>query len=129
MSGSDKYNIDLANRQVEINNWSYSNKMETLFVFQIMFISLLFVAILMLLKAQGVLGAAVVWYIMGILLLMIVLIIVNRAIYTNSIRDVRYWNKKHFADDYKKESPLARGDTSYLSYIDSIRKASGNSIC
>jgi hypothetical protein len=129
MSGSDKYNIDLANRQVEINNWSYNNKVETLFVFQIMFISLLFVAILMLLKAQGVMGAAVVWYIMGILLLMIVLIIVNRAIYTNNTRDRRYWNKKHFADDYKKESPLTRGDTSYLSYIDSIRKAAGSGIC
>ena len=129
MSGADKYNIDLANRQVQINNWSYNNKMETLFVFQLTFVSLLIVGILMLLKVEGFLDAAFVWYVMLIMVVLLVLIIVNRALYNSSVRDGRYWNKKNFSDDHRKESPLARGDTSYLDYIDSLRKASGDSKC
>ena len=36
--GTTKYNNQLATRQYEINEWSYNNKMDTLFVFQILFV-------------------------------------------------------------------------------------------
>jgi len=129
MSDADKYNTDLANRQVQINNWSYNNKMETLFIFQLTFVSLLIVSILMLLKVEGFLTSVVVWYVMLIMVVLLVLIIVNRAIYNNSVRDGRYWNKRNFADDQSLASPLTAGDTSYFDYIDSLRKASGESTC
>ena len=122
---SDTYNIDLANRQIQINEWSYNNKMDTLFVLQLTFISLIFVGILMILKGQGVVPAAFVWYFMSVLLVIMVIVIINRAVYTNMRRDSRSWNRKHFPGDNAMKSPLTLGDTSYLTYMDSIRESYG----
>lgn len=122
---SSKYNTDLANRQVQVNEWSYNNKMDTLFVFQILFISLLFVGILLILKGQGIVNGSFVWYSMFITLVIDIVIIINRSVYTNSRRDNRFWNKKRFQDDNSRNSPLARGDASYQKYIDSVRSAYG----
>jgi hypothetical protein len=123
MPSAEEYNIDLANRQTQVNEWAYNNKMDTLFVFQILFISLLFVTILLVLKGQGLVGAGFVWYSMFVVLLLDVIIIVNRSVYTNTRRDSRFWSRKHFSDDNNKASPLARGDSSYQAYIDSVRGA------
>ena len=125
MPSAEEYNIDLANRQTQVNEWAYHNKMDTLFVFQILFISLLFVAILLVLKGQGLLGGGFVWYSLFIILLLDVIIIVNRSVYTNTRRDTQMWNRKRFGDDNNKASPLERGDTSYQAYIDSVRKSYG----
>jgi hypothetical protein len=124
-SGPEKYNIDLANRQVQVNEWSYNNKMDTLFVFQILFISLLFVGLLLILKGYGIVNGGFVWYSMFVTLILVMMIIINRSVYTKSRRDTRFWNKKRFQDDNSRESPLARGDASYQQYIDSVRSAYG----
>ena len=124
---ADQYNIDLATRQVQINEWSYNNKMDTLFVFQVLFMSILFVSILMGFKSTGLIGGAFVWYTLIILIILVVIIIVNRSMYTNNLRDDRMWNKRRFHDDNTKESPLGRGDASYQSYLDSVRSTYGNS--
>lgn len=121
MSSADKYNIDLANRQVEINEWSYNNKMDTVFVFQVLFMAILFLSILMACKATGLIGAAFVWYTIIIVLLLVILIIINRSVYTNYRRDMKMWNRRRFEDDNKKASPLGKGDASYQSYMDSIK--------
>jgi hypothetical protein len=125
---SDTYNIDLANRQVEINEWTYNNKMDSLFVLQLTFIALVFVGILMILKGQGVVPASFVWYSMGVLLFIVVVIIINRSVYTNTRRDTRYWNRKRFPGDNTMKSPLGLGDTSYLSYMDTVRGAYGSDV-
>jgi uncharacterized membrane protein len=126
MSG-EQYNIDLANRQIEINTWSYNNKMDTLFVFQILFMSILFIAILMGLKSTGLIGAVFVWYSFIILCILVSIIVINRTMYTNYRRDQRHWNKMHFNDDNTKPSPLGRGDASYQEYLDSVRTKYGGS--
>lgn len=123
MSGAKHYNNDLTQRQAQINEWSYNNKMDTLFVFQLIFISLLFIGILMSLKQTGVVGPGFVWYSMAIVLIIVVIIIVNRSMYTNTTRDVKFWNRRHFNGDNNMTSPMGLGDTSYLAYIDSIRAA------
>lgn len=123
---ADQYNIDLANRQVEINTWSYNNKMDTLFVFQILFMSILFVAILMGLKTTGVIGAAFIWYSFTILCILVALIVINRSMYTNYRRDKRQWNKMHFNDDNTKPSPLGRDDESYNTYLDEVQSTYGS---
>lgn len=125
MPDKEQYNIDLANRQVQVNEWAYNNKMDTLFVFQLLFITLIFVAILMLLKSQGVVGGAFVWYSMAVLAVLNVMIIINRSVYTNTRRDGRMWSKKHFNGDGTQASPLARGDASQQAYIDSVRGTYG----
>lgn len=119
------YNTDLASRQIEVNEWAYDNKMDTLFVFQLLFISLMFIAILMVLKGQGFLNALFVWYAMGVLMVLIVMIIINRSMYTNTKRDTRFWNKKRFDGDNTQVSPLGRGDVSYQAHIDSVRSNYG----
>jgi hypothetical protein len=125
MPSTEQYNIDLANRQIEVNEWAYGNKMDTLFVFQLLFISLIFVAILMLLKSQGLVGGAFVWYFMAVLAVLNIMIIINRSVYTSTKRDTRMWNRKQFDGDGTKPSPLTRGDASYQAYIDSVRGAYG----
>jgi hypothetical protein len=120
-----KYNTDLANRQIQVNEWSYNNKMDTLFVFQILFMSLLFAGILLILKNQGYIVDNFFWYSITVVIIIDMVIIINRSVYTNSRRDNRYWNKKRFQEDNLRESPLARGDASYQKYIDSVRSAYG----
>jgi len=122
MDRVQEYNDDLTKRQVQVNEWAYNNKMDTLFIFQLIFISLLFVGILIALKLKGVVGAGFVWYSMAVLLILLIIIIVNRSVYTNTRRDTKYWNRKRFDGDNNMNSPLGRGDASYLAYIDSIRK-------
>jgi hypothetical protein len=123
---SDQYNIDLASRQIQINEWSYNNKMDTLFVFQILFMSILFVSILMALKTTGMIGGAFIWYSMAIVIFIVVIIIINRSLYTQNRRDLRLWNKRRFDGDNTLESPLGRGDPSYQSYLASVRAKYGS---
>jgi|LauGreSBDMM110SN_4_FD.fasta_scaffold58146_2 hypothetical protein len=120
---NDQYNRDLSSRQAEINEWSYHNKMDTLFVFQLIFISLMTVALLHALSSQGYVGSGFVMYTMGILAFIMVIVIVNRYVYTRTTRDKRYWNRRRFGPDAGISSPLTRGDASYQQYIDSIRGA------
>lgn len=125
MSSARKYNIELANRQIEINEWTYKNKMDTLFIFQISFIGLLFVGVLMILNKMGIVPWMFLIYSIVIVSIILILIIINRSVYTGSVRDKRHWDRKHFSEDNTQVSPLGRGDKSMLAYIDSIRNAYG----
>jgi hypothetical protein len=117
-SETDQYNIDLATRQIEINEWSYNNKMDTLFVFQILFISLLFVSILMIFKSYGIVGGPFVWYSLMVVLIIVVMTIINRSMYTVNRRDYTFWNKRKFDDDNNKKSPLGTGgNTAYINKL------------
>ena len=89
-----KYNKDLAERQYEINEWSNENKRETLFVFQILFISLLFIAFLAFLQRLGYFSNLFFGAIAGLAMFIVAATIANRANYTNRIRSKRYWHKK-----------------------------------
>lgn len=121
MASPIQYNIDLANRQIEVNEWAYNNKTDTLFFFQLLFISLMFVTVLMCMQAIGQVGRDFVHYSIGVLTIINVVIIINRSVYTEKKRDTRAWNKKRFSGDNTMDSPITRGDKNYLSYIDSVR--------
>ena len=125
MSETGEYNIELLNRQIEISEWTYNNKMDTVFVFQIIFIALLFVGVLMILNKTGLVGWGFVLYSSIVVGVLVSIIIINRAVYTNSTRDKRHWTRKQFANDNSIDSPLGRGDNSTQDYIDSIRDAYG----
>ena len=127
-SDKDTYNMQLASRQTEINEWAYNNKMDTLFVFQVLFISLLIICILMMFSYKGVIGRAFVWYTFGILVIIDVLIIINRAIYTNRIRDKKEWNRIVFEDDNKLLSPKGV-DTEYINQIAAANGGGSNCTC
>jgi hypothetical protein len=110
---ADSYNIQLLNRQIEISEWTYQDRMETLFVFQVLFIALMIVAILLYLRGAGIIGTAFVAYASLLLILVVVLIIINRSMYTNRIRDKRTWNRRDFADD-NRLAPSAEATAAYI---------------
>jgi hypothetical protein len=121
MQGADAHNAQLLNRQIEISEWTYNDRMETLFIFQILFISLMIVAILMYLRGLGALGGGFVGYAVFLLLVVVIIIITNRAMYTTRIRDKRAWSKRKFEQDNSIASPVKQGDPAYQAYIDELR--------
>ena len=109
--GVAKYNNQLATRQYEINEWSYNNKLDTLFVFQILFVTVLLTAGLVYLNKMGFLSTTILGILVGILLFIDIAIIINRFNYTQKIRDKRYWNRRTFD---KKEIPQGSGSGSSI---------------
>lgn len=101
-----KYNNDLATRQYEVNQWSYENKMDTLFVFQLLFVSLAVSALLAYLSKIGLFGNALLGVLCGLLLVIVIIVLIARAIYTAKSRDQRYWNRRQFT---KKSVPQGSG--------------------
>lgn len=123
---NDTHNIQLLNRQIEISEWTYNDRMETLFIFQILFISLMIVAILLYLRGAGMLGTAFVGYAIFLIVLVFIIIVVNRAMYTNNIRDKRSWTKRKFEQDNRMESPVKQVDTQFQAYLDELRTKYGS---
>lgn len=113
---SVEYNSQLATRQTEINEWSYNNKMDTLFVFQLLFISIIIISILMMFSYQGTIGRPFVIYTIIVLVIINIIVIVNRSMYTNKIRDKKQWGKVIFDSDSKMISPKGK-DPAYIAKL------------
>ena len=99
-----KNNKDLANRQNEINEWTYGNKLDTLFVFQILFITILLSSGFVYLQKLGFYSPALLGVLTGILLFIDIVIIINRANWTSRVRDQRYWNRRQFGH-FDRDTP------------------------
>lgn len=89
-----KRNSDTAQRNQEIKEWYYNNKLDTLFVFQLIFISLCALAAIAFLAKMGFISNSVVGILIGVEIVVMILLISNRAIYTDKVRNKRYWNKR-----------------------------------
>ena len=89
-------NAGLASRQNEINDWANYNKLDTLYIMQILFISLSFVAILSYLLSNGSIGYALFAFLCYSIAAVAVLMLIFRWRYTNVARDGRYWHKTKF---------------------------------
>jgi hypothetical protein len=87
---------DLAKRQYEINQWSSSNKMDSLFVYSQLFIILCTVSLLVFVGYNGILPPMAIAIISFIVIVIFVFTIVNRSQYTNFLRDGRFWNRRKF---------------------------------
>jgi hypothetical protein len=90
---------NLAKRQNEINEWEAGNKRDTLFIYQLMLVGLSLTIILAYLMRIGILGSYMFYGLVLIVLVVVIFTIANRAQYTNSIRDRRFWNKRRFPTD------------------------------
>ena len=89
-------NVATASRFREIKEWYYNNKLDTLFVFQLIFISITLIAVLAYLMKINIIGAGVLGGVVGILVIINILVIANRSVYTDKVRDKRYWSKRAF---------------------------------
>jgi len=97
-------NNDLTRRQVEINNWYYENKRETLFVLQFVLLVVLSVVVVLYLTHTGWLSQDAGDYTIGIIIVAGAGTWVYRWYYTTYIRDARYWSKRKFVADNKPPS-------------------------
>jgi hypothetical protein len=87
---------DLAKRQVELNQWSAGNKLDTLFIYQQLFLILTATIVLLFLWLKGVIGTP---FFVGVVLVLIAIFtftVVERAQFTQFLRDGRYWNRRKF---------------------------------
>jgi hypothetical protein len=87
---------DVAQRQYEMNQWTSGNRADTLFVYQLIFICVLTLALFTSMWRMGVVSTGFLGLLIFALIIIIVLTIVNRAQYTAYTRDQRYWNKRQF---------------------------------
>jgi len=86
-------NSGVALRQNEINEWSNSDKLDTLFFLQVLFISLTFVASLYFFKSKGLVTHTILSTLVMLTALIAVIALITRARYTKVRRDNRYWSK------------------------------------
>jgi len=116
------YDRDLAKRQYEMNQWDTSNKMDTLFVYQQLLIILCAVVVLSYLWNQNIVSPYVFFGIVFILVCIFVFTIVDRAQYTNTLRDNRYWSQRLFPSYSTIRLPNVCGADSVGKAIDSAEK-------
>lgn len=112
------YNYDLASRQKKLNEYAYQNKMDTLFFFQILLISLLILAVFGYGASVGFFSMALVLYIALILLLINIVLFIGRQAYTVNLRDPEIWGRRRFT----YEKPVSSASSKVSTSLD----ASGN---
>lgn len=106
MSAADsQYNMDLATRQLHMNDYAYQNKMDTLFFFQILLLSILILCVFAYGARMGFFSDALIIYIGVILVLINTVIFVGRYAYTVNLRDPNVWSRRRFV--YQAPNPAA----------------------
>lgn len=110
-----KYNKDISRRQVEINEWYYQDKLETLFFMQIFFMAMLAMCIVFYFRKSAMISSRFAGYLTFILLLIVGLTCFYRYFYTNKFRDPRWWYKRRFAKPvYTEENKCGCVDDPFL---------------
>ena len=100
-------NTGVLNRQVEINEWSNFNKLDTLYILQVIFIGLCLVCILAYLMLQGLITPYLFKFISYTIGLIVLVMIALRWRYTSLSRNKRYWHKAEFPRVNKPVTPPA----------------------
>lgn len=93
-------------RQYEINEWTSNNKLDTLFFYQLLLISLTAFAPLLYLSKNGLIPSTVFYGVTGIIGIAVVLTLIIRLQYTVGSRDLRYWNRRRFGQSGGSPAPI-----------------------
>lgn len=101
-----KHDKELAQRQYEINQWTSGNRADTLFVYQIIFLTVLVLAILTGMWRSGIVSTGFLSLMTTLAIIINVLVIIRRAQYTIFTRDQRYWNKRNFQKFSASQVPI-----------------------
>lgn len=91
------YDSQTAKRQFEVNEWTANNKLDTLFVFQMVFITLTLTAPLLYLSKSGVIPPSITYLLFSLLCIAIILTLVVRIQYNTQARSNLFWNRRRFA--------------------------------
>jgi hypothetical protein len=98
--------INNARRQSQINEWSAYNKLDTLFVSQLTFIALVFLAPLLYLKSLYILPSGVFWGIAMLIFIAVLMTIIWRVQYTDKSRSNQFWHRRRFGEYSKTPSTV-----------------------
>lgn len=98
---------DSLNRQKQVNEWSYQQKMETLFMFQLAFLVLMVLVITSSLGKMGIVNSSMSTLIGTIAIILVGLIWLFRYFFTRNIRDRQQWNRRYFNGDYTKAPTIS----------------------
>ena len=93
---ASEINNGVGRRQHEINEWANSNKLDTLYIMQILFISLSLVGILAYMLSDGMISLSLFTFISYSVAAVSLVMLIMRWRYTNVARDGRYWHKARF---------------------------------
>ena len=91
------FDSQTAKRQFEVNEWTANNKLDTLFVFQMIFITLTITAPLLYLSKTGVIPLSLTYLLFSLLCIAIILTLVVRIQYNTQARSNHFWNRRRFA--------------------------------
>lgn len=125
---------DSKRRQIEVNEWTYHNTMETLFILQLFFIALASTIILLTLSKFGFFSRLFAIYTGCIVFAVVAIFGALRQLYTKNVRDKRHWNERVFEGDNAQASlvppaVLAATATANKEICDATKnKASGSSV-
>jgi hypothetical protein len=101
--------MELATRQLHMNDYAYQSKMDTLFFLQILLLSLLIVAIFAYGSRVGFFSGALVIYVGIILVVLNAVVFLGRYAYSVNLRDPTAWSRRRFA--YQDPNPTAAPPT------------------
>ena len=82
-------------RQGEIDEWQTQNKLDTFFFLQCLFLYLTIMIIFIFLQRYAAIPSSTFRLISGLLTLILIGILFNRAYYTSQKRDKRFWNRRY----------------------------------
>lgn len=91
---------DSNSRQIQINEWNYREKMETLFILQLFFIGFAVSVILVTLSKYGFFSRLYAMYVGFVVLVIIIIVGIIRRLYTKNIRNKTNWNERKFNEDH-----------------------------
>jgi hypothetical protein len=97
----------LSKRQFEINEWTSSNKAETLFMMQLLLIAVTFTIFMLFLNRMEIIPTSVFSLITALVFIAFIFTFVVRYQYTNYLRDGRYWNRKNYGSMASIKAPDA----------------------
>ena len=89
-------NGNIINRQNEINEWANSNKLDTLFFLQVLFLCLTFVSALFFMNHSGIISNYLLNLCIVLSVAVAIFVLITRARYTMVRRDSRYWSKLRY---------------------------------
>ncbi len=90
---------DTFTRQSEINEWQAQNKYDTLFFLQALFVYFCIAVVALYLRQSGILPNTALYIILGVFGLIVFFMLWNRASYTATNRDKRFWNRRYIGLD------------------------------
>lgn len=103
--GTMKDTLNMTRRQVEINNWYYENKRETLFVLQLILLVMLTIVVVLAVTSYGWITEDGSNYLLGFVIIVGAGTWLYRWYYTANIRDPMYWSRRYFREDGKIGPP------------------------